>query len=166
MSLSWLMLFLSSIRRRMKLRTSDKIPSFSGGFRNGGRLGVTPCLKTTQIFDVTGMTTVLSSMSFGVAGRHGCKPRECIFGLNPRPASVLGEALTNLRIVRWGGHPWTTKEVEERLNALGFERFEAVLPSPPVLFVLGQKPPRYGREHGLSRSAEVGLQNPKGRFGD
>jgi hypothetical protein len=76
------------------------------------------------------MTTVLSSMSFGVAGRHGCKPRECIFGLNPRPASVLGEALTNLRIVRWGGHPWTTKEVEERLNALGFERFEAVLPSP------------------------------------
>ena len=65
-----------------------------------------------------------------------------IFGFNPRPASALGAALTDLRIVRWGGHPWTTKEVEERLNAFGFERIEALSPSPSIMFVLGQKPPR------------------------
>jgi len=45
-----------------------------------------------------------------------------------------------LRIVRWGGHPWTTTEVEQRLKALKFERIEAVSPSPPIMFVLGQRP--------------------------
>jgi hypothetical protein len=73
----------------------------------------------------------------------------------------------------------TTKEVEERLNALGFERFEAVLPSPPGFVCARSKTASVWarsranrvytsqkREHGLSRSDEVGLQNPKGRFGD
>jgi SAM-dependent methyltransferase len=63
-----------------------------------------------------------------------------IFGLHPRPASALGEALTNLRIVRWGGHPWTASEVEERLSALGFKHIEALSASPSVMFVLGQRP--------------------------
>jgi SAM-dependent methyltransferase len=63
-----------------------------------------------------------------------------IFGLNPGPPSALDEALTNLRIVRGGGHPWTTKEVEERLGAHGFERIEAWSPFPPIMFVLGQRP--------------------------
>ena len=63
-----------------------------------------------------------------------------IFGLYVRPPDELGEALTNLRIVRGGGHPWTTGEVEERLEALGFERIEAVSPSPSVMFVLGRRP--------------------------
>jgi hypothetical protein len=45
-----------------------------------------------------------------------------------------------LRIVRCGGHPWTTQEVEERLNALGFGRIEALSPSPSIMFVLGQRP--------------------------
>jgi SAM-dependent methyltransferase len=63
-----------------------------------------------------------------------------IFGLNPGPPSALGEALTNLRIVRGGGHPWTTKEAEERLGAHGFERIEAWSPFPSIMFVLGQRP--------------------------
>jgi hypothetical protein len=44
-----------------------------------------------------------------------------------------------LRIVRWGGHPWTTREVEERLDALGFARIEALSPWPSITFVLGQR---------------------------
>jgi SAM-dependent methyltransferase len=63
-----------------------------------------------------------------------------IFGFNPHPPSALGTALTNLRIVRGGGHPWTTKQVEERLGAFGFERVEAFSPSPPIMFVLGRRP--------------------------
>jgi SAM-dependent methyltransferase len=63
-----------------------------------------------------------------------------IFGFNPHPPSALGKALTNLRIVRGGGHPWTTKEVEERLDAFGFERVEAFSPSPSIVLVLGQRP--------------------------
>jgi SAM-dependent methyltransferase len=65
-----------------------------------------------------------------------------IFGLNSHPPSALGKALTNLRTVRWGGHPWTTKEVEERLDAFGFERVEAFSPSPSIVLVLGQRPRR------------------------
>ena len=67
-----------------------------------------------------------------------------IFGFNPRPPSALGAALTDLRIVRCGGHPWTTQEVEERLNALGFERIEALSPLPSIMFVLGQRPASLG----------------------
>jgi hypothetical protein len=68
-----------------------------------------------------------------------------IFGFHPRPASALGAALTDLRIVRCGGHPWTTKEVEERLNAVGFERVEALSPSPSIMLVLGQRPASLNR---------------------
>jgi SAM-dependent methyltransferase len=63
-----------------------------------------------------------------------------IFGLHPEPPSALGQALANLRTVRGGGHPWTTNEVEERLDAHGFERIEALSPFPPIMFVLGQRP--------------------------
>jgi len=63
-----------------------------------------------------------------------------IFGLQPRPTDALGEALTNLRIVRSGGYPWTIKEVEERMDAQGFERFEAFSPSPSVTLLLAQWP--------------------------
>ena len=65
-----------------------------------------------------------------------------VFGLYAPPSSALGEALTNLRVVRSGGHPWTTKQAMEQLHALGFERIEALSPSPPVFFVLGQRPNR------------------------
>jgi predicted O-methyltransferase YrrM len=63
-----------------------------------------------------------------------------IFGLHPQPPSALGQALANLRMLRGGGHPWTTNEVEQWLNAHGFERIEALSPFPPIMFVLGQKP--------------------------
>lgn len=63
-----------------------------------------------------------------------------IFGRHTRAPNALGEALTNLRIVRDGGHPWTPEEVEEQLGALGFGRIETFSPSPSILFVLGQRP--------------------------
>ena len=63
-----------------------------------------------------------------------------IFGLYLRPPDKLGEALTNLQIMRGGGHPWTTREIEERLDELGFERIEAVSPSPSIMLVVGQRP--------------------------
>jgi SAM-dependent methyltransferase len=63
-----------------------------------------------------------------------------IFGLYVPPPNKLGEAITNLRIVRSGGHPWTTQEAMKRLEAAGFERIESVLPSPSIIFVLGQRP--------------------------
>ena len=63
-----------------------------------------------------------------------------IFGLYARAPDALGEALMELRVVRGGGHPWTTGEVEERLQALGFERIETLSPLPFTMFVLGQRP--------------------------
>jgi SAM-dependent methyltransferase len=63
-----------------------------------------------------------------------------IFGLYPPVPTALGNALTNLRVVRSGGHPWTANQAMEQLQALGFERIETLSPSPAVLFVLGQRP--------------------------
>ena len=63
-----------------------------------------------------------------------------IFGLHAPPTDALGQALANLRIVRSGGHPWTIREVEERLDTQGFERIEAFSPSPSITLVLGQRP--------------------------
>ena len=63
-----------------------------------------------------------------------------IVGLYVQPPDKLGQALTNLRIVRGGGHPWTAAEVEEQLKATGFERIETVSASPSIMFVLGQRP--------------------------
>ena len=63
-----------------------------------------------------------------------------VFGLYAPPPSALGEALTNLRTVRGGGHPWTTDQAKEQLHALGFEQIETLSPSPSVLFVLGRRP--------------------------
>jgi hypothetical protein len=63
-----------------------------------------------------------------------------VFGLYPPSPDALGKALTNLRVVRGGGYPWTTSQAEERLRTLGFERIETFTPLPPVSFVLGQRP--------------------------
>jgi hypothetical protein len=62
-----------------------------------------------------------------------------IFGLYAPPPNKLGEALTNLRIVRSGGHPWTTNEAREQLEVAGFERVESVSTSPYVVFVVGRR---------------------------
>ena len=63
-----------------------------------------------------------------------------IIGLYLQPSDKLGRALMNLRIVRSGGHPWTTKELEDRLQALGFDQIEALSPLPSIMFVLGHRP--------------------------
>jgi hypothetical protein len=62
-----------------------------------------------------------------------------IFGLNAPPGGPLEEALASLRMVRSGGHPWTPKEVEEKLQAHGFEQIEVYSPVPPILFVAGRR---------------------------
>jgi precorrin-6B methylase 2 len=63
-----------------------------------------------------------------------------VFGLYAPAPDALGEALKNLRIMRSGGHPWSTAEVEKRLTAVGFAHVEAFAPGPPILFVVGQRP--------------------------
>ena len=47
-----------------------------------------------------------------------------IFGLFPERPDALGAALTALRIVRCGGHPWKIPELEEHLRTIGFDDFE------------------------------------------
>src|SRR5262249_13179182 len=63
-----------------------------------------------------------------------------IFGFNPVPSTPLEQALARLRIVRSGGHPWTSKEVEEKLRALGFEQIEVYSPVPTIVLVVAQRP--------------------------
>ena len=62
-----------------------------------------------------------------------------IIGLYPPPQDELGQILTQLRIVRSGGHPWMATGIENRLRTLGFESIETFSPMPPVLFVLGRR---------------------------
>jgi precorrin-6B methylase 2 len=63
-----------------------------------------------------------------------------IFGFNPPLPTPLAEAVASLRIVRSGGHPWTSREVQEKLRANGFEQIEVYSPAPPILFVVGRRP--------------------------
>lgn len=63
-----------------------------------------------------------------------------IVGLYPPPPNALGQVLTDLRVVRSGGYPWTASQIKERLQAMDFEGVETISPSPPVLFVLGRRP--------------------------
>src|SRR5262245_52880897 len=62
-----------------------------------------------------------------------------VFGLYAPAADLLGEALNALRVVRSGGHPWTTAEVETRLHDLGFDCIEVFSPGSPVLMVIGRR---------------------------
>jgi len=63
-----------------------------------------------------------------------------VFGLYVPQPSLIGEALTNLRIVRGGGHPWTVDEVLTRLRSLGYEQLDSFSPNPPIQFIVGRKP--------------------------
>jgi hypothetical protein len=63
-----------------------------------------------------------------------------VFGLFAAPQTPLGEALTRLRIVRGGGHPWSTDEAAQQLRRIGLDRIEVFAPGPPILFVVGRKP--------------------------
>lgn len=62
-----------------------------------------------------------------------------IFGIHPPPPGRLEEALAALRNARNGGHPWTPREVEERLRASDFHGVESFSPGGPVLFVVGRR---------------------------
>jgi SAM-dependent methyltransferase len=62
-----------------------------------------------------------------------------VFGLYAPQPTMLGEALTNLRIIRGGGHPWTPEEVLTQLRGLGFTQLDAFSPGPPIQFVIGRK---------------------------
>ena len=63
-----------------------------------------------------------------------------IFSFNPAPTTPLDQALARLRIVRSGGHPWTSQEVEERFRALVFEQIEVYSPAPPMVYVVARRP--------------------------
>lgn len=63
-----------------------------------------------------------------------------VFGMFLPPTEALGRALNALKVVRDGGHPWTTAEIEERLRELGFAHIESFSPGPPMLCVVGRRP--------------------------
>jgi SAM-dependent methyltransferase len=63
-----------------------------------------------------------------------------IFGFYPIPSAPLEQALARLRILRSGGYPWTSKEVEENLRALAFEQIEVYSPAPPMMLAIAQRP--------------------------
>jgi SAM-dependent methyltransferase len=63
------------------------------------------------------------------------------FGLYGAPPDPLAERLNELRITRWGGHPWSEAESEAQLRAAGFVEVRA-LPKAwqaPVKLVVGRK---------------------------
>lgn len=61
-----------------------------------------------------------------------------IFGLNAPLPGPLEETLAKLRVARWGGHPWQSQDVEERLRAFEFEEIETFSPGGPMRFVVGR----------------------------
>jgi precorrin-6B methylase 2 len=63
-----------------------------------------------------------------------------VFALYAPPPDPLGEALTALRTVRGGGHPWVPGEIEDRLRAAGFAEVETFPTGFPILLVVGQRP--------------------------
>jgi precorrin-6B methylase 2 len=62
-----------------------------------------------------------------------------VFGLYAPQSNLLGEALTNLRVVRSGGHPWRPDEALALLRSAGFAQLNAHSPNPPVQFIVGRK---------------------------
>jgi ubiquinone/menaquinone biosynthesis C-methylase UbiE len=65
-----------------------------------------------------------------------------VFGLFQPPPEAFGPALNALKIVRDGGYPWTTGEIEQRLRRLGFTQIESYSLGPPMVQVAGRKPAR------------------------
>jgi precorrin-6B methylase 2 len=63
-----------------------------------------------------------------------------VFVLYAPPPDPLGAALTALRTVRGGGHPWAPGEIESQLGALGFEHVETFATGLPILLVVGKRP--------------------------
>lgn len=63
-----------------------------------------------------------------------------IFGLFNSPPDPLGQAVTALRVVRVGGHPWNNAEVEDQLRTAGFTPIKTFTPPHLVRFTVGQRP--------------------------
>ena len=84
-----------------------------------------------------------------------------IFGFNPVPSAPLEQALARLRIVRSGGHPWTSKEVEEKLRALAFEQIEVYSPAPPIMLVVAQRPNSERQEPLVKDAVSAQPQQPQ-----
>lgn len=63
-----------------------------------------------------------------------------VFGLFAPAPSPIGQNLADLRIVRSGGHPWTTREIGDSLKASGFEAIEPHDTGTPALFVVARRP--------------------------
>ena len=63
-----------------------------------------------------------------------------VFGLFGAPPSEMGRSLTELRIVRSGGHPWTFEEAEALVSAEGFQDVRHFATGTPVNMVVGTKP--------------------------
>ena len=64
-----------------------------------------------------------------------------VFGLfSGQPDDPIGDSLSALRSVRFGGHSWKPPEVEERLRRLGFEEIETFAPVSVSILVVGRKP--------------------------
>ncbi len=62
-----------------------------------------------------------------------------IFGVMPPPPDPLGNALSRLRTIRNGGHPWPCAEAEALLAREGFRNVEVPPAQAGVHFVLGMK---------------------------
>ena len=62
-----------------------------------------------------------------------------VFGFFAPPPDPLGESLTTLKVVRFGGHPWNIDEVESRMRDAGFEQIKSFTPPHFSRFTIGKR---------------------------
>ena len=73
--------------------------------------------------------------------RNALKPGGwLVFGLFASPPDPLGQALTALKVVRSGGHPWSNEDVESQMRDAGFEGIKSFTPPTLVRFTVGKRP--------------------------
>lgn len=63
-----------------------------------------------------------------------------VFGLFASPPDPLGQALTDLRVVRSGGHPWSNEDVECKMRDAGFGEIKSFTPPHLARFTVGRRP--------------------------
>jgi hypothetical protein len=62
-----------------------------------------------------------------------------VFGLYNAGPSPLAHALSALRIIRGGGHPWTTDEAQALLAQNGLAGSQVFVSETPITLVVGHK---------------------------
>jgi hypothetical protein len=103
----------------------DEEPELFWAIRGGGNFGVVTSLRVQLhekrhmiagpiVYPLSEAEPVLRAGARPLRSRHRGR---LIFGFYPLPNAPLEHALTCLRIVRGGGYPWTSKEVELRFRA-------------------------------------------------